>query len=273
MIINLDKEINDISQNNSDEIIDNGKKNINEYYYLIEQIIFLLSKLYMENIYTLKKLFIFIDTLNFIIDKNDNIINDKCAKLKAIIFFELLFNLYGKILYILLKIDKNKEDILDFINYLTKNLDAKIKSAFNASILANNKILQKLMLTLLNNLNFSRLLHEDIYNICNITMIESFTSIYGKCLNKSGFFEILINQNKESFTNLSNFLKNKVKIINDIYKQNFYISLLYNMLKKEKLLNNKNSDSNNFSPPKNSFIYNGYNSKMTFKLNKFQLDN
>ena len=273
LIINLDKEIINISQNNSDEIINNVKKNINEYYYLFEQIIFLLAKLYFENIYTLKKLIFFLDILNFFINKNDTIINDKYAKLKAIIFFELLFNLYRKILYILLKINKNKEDILDFLNYLTKNLDDLIKSVFNSSILANNKILQKLMLTLLNNLNFSRLLHEDIYNICNISIIDSFTSIYGKSINKSDFFEILINQNKESFINLSNFLKNKEKIINDIYKQNFYISLLNNMFKKEKLLNNKNSDSNNFFPPKNSFIYNGYNSKMTFKLNKIQLDN
>ena len=274
LIINLEKEINNITQNNKDdEIINNEIKLINEYYYLVYRILFLISKLYLENIYNLKNLLLFLDILEFFIDGN-NIINDKFTKVKNIIFFELLFNLYGKILYIFLKINNNKEDILLFINYLTKNLDNyKIKSGFNSSILANNKIIQNLILVLLNNINFSKILHIDIYNLCNISIIDSFTNIYQNNISNSNFFEILINQNKESFTNLSNFLKNKENIINDIYKHNFYITLLNNIFKKEKILANKNTLNNKFNPPKNSFIYNGYDSKMTFKLNKIQLDN
>ena len=122
MIINLEKEINNITQNNKDdEIIKNEIKLINEYYYLVYQILFLILKLYLEDIYNLKNLLLFLDILEIFINGN-NIINDKFTKVKNIIFFELLFNLYGKILYIFLKINNNKEDILLFFNYLAKKL-------------------------------------------------------------------------------------------------------------------------------------------------------
>ena len=75
----------------------------------------------MEDIYNLKNLLLFLDILEIFINGN-NIINDKFTKVKNIIFFELLFNLYGKILYIFLKINNNKEDILLFFNYLAKKL-------------------------------------------------------------------------------------------------------------------------------------------------------
>lgn len=122
LIINLEKEINNITQNNKDdEIIKNEIKLINEYYYLVYQILFLILKLYLEDIYNLKNLLLFLDILEIFINGN-NIINDKFTKVKNIIFFELLFNLYGKILYIFLKINNNKEDILLFFNYLAKKL-------------------------------------------------------------------------------------------------------------------------------------------------------
>ena len=104
-------------------------------------------------------------------------------------------------------------------------------------------------------------------------MIESLAQIYEKKINKSKLFEILINQNKESFVNLTNYNKNKENIIKDIYIQNFYIELLNKLFENEKNLNNKNFISNKIFPPKNSFIFNGYDSKMAFKLNKFYLDN
>ena len=81
------------------------------------------------------------------------------------------------------------------------------------------------------------------------------------------FFEILINQNKNSFTNLFNYLTKKEKIINDIYIQNFYVELLNKSFENERHLNNNNDID---YPPKDSFIFNGYNSKMTFRLSEFQ---
>ena len=69
MIINLEKEINNITQNNKDdEIIKNEIKLINEYYYLVYQILFLILKLYLEDIYNLKNLLLFLDILEIFIN-------------------------------------------------------------------------------------------------------------------------------------------------------------------------------------------------------------
>ena len=57
------------------------------------------------------------------------------------------------------------------------------------------------------------------------------------------------------------------------YTQNFYISLLYKLFSNEKLINNPKNKSLDIAPPENSFIFNGYNSKIVFQLNKFSLEN
>ena len=273
LIINIENEIKNISNNDNEYSIGNEIKNINKNYYLIYEIFFLIIKVYIEKIYDLKHIILFADILCFFIDKKDNI-NDKYFRLKKMIFLELLFNFFEKIITILLKDNGIKEDILYFFNYLTKYFgNYNLKSISYNSILANNKIIENFLLTMLNNINYSSPMHKDIYKICHVGIIESLANIYQKNINISNFFNILINQNKESFINLSNIVKNKENVIKDIYIQNFYIELLNKLFENEKILNNKNIDNNKIIPPKNSFIFNGYNSKMTIKLNKFYLDN
>ena len=246
-------------------------KEINESIHILSHLFILIEKLYIKNIYNFKKLLLFLDVLAFFINKSDNI-NNKFQKIKNIILFELLFDFYGKISNILLKGNINKEDILYFFYYLEKYLNRnEVKSIFNKSILTNNKIIKKFIHTMLNNFDYSKMMHEDIYKISKTSIIESFSNIYERNTNQSKFFEILINQNKKSFTNLYNFINEKDNIIKDIYIQNFYIELLNKLFEKEK--KNKKVQDDKICPPRNSFIYNGYNSKMTFKLNNFSINN
>jgi hypothetical protein len=187
------------------------------------------------------------------------------------IFQKLLFDFFGKISSIILKGDRSKSDILYFFNYLTKYLNNdEVKSLFTKSVLINKNILPKFISTVLNNFNFSIMMHEDIYKLCKTGIMDSFETIFQQNANKSNFFEILINQNKKSFVNLHNFKNKKDLIIKDIYIQNFYIELLNKLFESEK---NGNKNNKFFIPLKNSFIFNGYNSKMNFKLNKFLIEN
>ena len=269
-ILSMEKSIKLlVPRDNNELMVEKRIKVINQSYHLIFHIFVLITKLYNENIYNLKQLLLFLDGLLYFINKNE-FINDKYLKIKNKILFELLFDFYGKVSIIILKGNRNEKDILYFFNYLKTNFRNKIfKTNFNTSILTNYQIIQKFMSLLLNNFNFTISLHEDIYKSCKTEIIDSFAAVYDNNLSK--FFSMLINQNKKSFVNLYNFKKNKECIIKDIYLYNFYIELLNKLLEKEK--NNFNKDNANIISPINFFVYNGYNSKMTFKLKDIDLEN
>ena len=271
LVIKIEESIKSLAQINEEESEkENSVKDLNESIHILNQIFIVLAKLHIENICDLKKLLLLLDILVYFIKKK-NEINDKYLKVKNMILQKLLFDFFGKISSFILKGNRTKSDILYFFNYLTKYLNNdEIKSLFTKSILTNNNILPKFIKTVLNNFNFSRMMHEDIYKLCKTGIMDSFETIFQQNSSKSNFFEILINQNKKSFVNLHNFKNKKDLIIKDIYIQNFYIELLNKLFESE-----KNGTKNNkfFIPLKNSFIFNGYNSKMNFKLNKFSLEN
>jgi len=271
LVIKIEDLIKSISQMNEEESEkENLIKDLNESIHILIQIFIMIAKLYIENICDFKKLLLLLDILIFFIKKK-NEINDKYFKIKNMILQKLLFDFFGKISSIILKENRSKSDILYFFNYLTKYLNnEEVKSLFTKLILINKNILPKFISTVLNNFNYLKMIHEDIYKLCKTGIMDSFETIFNQNANKSNFFEILINQNKKSFVNLHNFKNKKDLIIKDIYIQNFYIELLNKLFESEKngIKNNKH-----FIPLKNSFIFNGYNSKMSFKLNKFFLEN
>jgi len=138
----------------------------------------------------------------------------------------------------------------------------ELEKCFNFKIMSKNKIIEKLILSIFNNINL------DLYNKYNDEMINCVAKIFNNNTDQSTFFEMLINQNKKSFSNLVNYNTRKDYIIKDIYAQNFYLELLYKLFSLE---NNKNF--NNIKAEKNYFSFNGYNSKLTFILNEFSLNN
>ena len=265
VIIKQENNIHLLVSNNDDKYI----KEINELYNVIFQIIFLILELYYKNIFNLNQVFLFLDTILYFINNNVDF-NDKYIKLKNMIFFELFFDFISKILIIILKTNKNKEDISYFFNYFLKFLESnELKSNFNRSILNyNNRIIHNFMTLLLSNFDFNNPSHEEIFISNQSKLIQNLIQIYEENTD-SHFFEILINQNKTSFVNLFNYTKNKENIINDIYIQNFYIELLNKLFQNEI---NLKKNSYIYYPPKNSFIFNGYDSKMTFRLNEFKID-
>ena len=242
-------------------------KEINQSYQILIQILFFVSKLYEEKIYDINKILIFFNILIIFINKN-KIIEDKFLKIKNIIFLRLLFEKYFGYFYIILMNNKdNKDDIISFFNFMIKVLNSnELNIWFNYQILTKNKIIENFLATLLNNIDFNR--NIDIYNKYKEELINSFTCIYKINTDQFNFFELLINQNKKSFINLANYKTRKDYIINDLYIQNFYIELLQNLFSTEKNILKKNSITE-----ENYFIFNGHNSKMSFELKDFSLNN
>ena len=226
LLINIENTIASIYKNTDYELMkDCNSKEINNSYMIIIQILNLILKLYKENIFQLKKIIIFFDSIIIFIIK-EGIISDKYLKLKNIILFDLLFEkFYLQFLrIILIKNADNKDDISLLLNYLLKTLqDKQIKTEFNLSIITSRNILQKIINVLLNNINYSK--DIEIYTKNKEQLIDCFADIYINNSNNNNYFESLINQNKESFLNLINYQLNKEYIFKDIYIQNFYLEL------------------------------------------------
>ena len=100
---------------------------INQAYQILVQILFFLLKLYEQKIYNLNKILLFFDILIIFISKNV-IVNDKCLKIKNIIFLGLLAEKYfGYFLNLLMdNQEDNKADIVIFFKYIFKILNLKI---------------------------------------------------------------------------------------------------------------------------------------------------
>ena len=271
LLINIENTIASIYKNTDYELMkDCNSKEINNSYMIIIQILNLILKLYKENIFQLKKIIIFFDSIIIFIIK-EGIISDKYLKLKNIILFDLLFEkFYLQFLrIILIKNADNKDDISLLLNYLLKTLqDKQIKTEFNLSIITSRNILQKIINVLLNNINYSK--DIEIYTKNKEQLIDCFADIYINNSNNNNYFESLINQNKESFLNLINYQLNKEYIFKDIYIQNFYLELLQKISAKEKYINDAKKE---IIPTDNFFVFNGAKSEMSFYMNSFSLNN
>ena len=256
--------ISSIKQKYEDSHITRIKlREINQLFQILIQMMLLLFRFYKEKILNLNKILLFSSIIIIFLNK-DNIFDDVYLKLKNMIFLDLLFEKYfGYFLTSILNNQDNKNDIFLFFNYIFKVINGnELEKNFIFQILSSNKIIEKLISNILNNINI------DLFHKYNDVMINCFAKIYNNNTAQFKFFELLINQNKKSFINLMNYKTRKDYIIKDIYTQNFYLELIYKLFSKE-----NNNNFNNIKTEKNYFRFNGYNSKLTFILNEFSLNN
>ena len=265
----IENNIEKITINLEDINIKNfGIKEINISYQILIQIFFLLLKFYKQNIYDVSQILLFFDIFIIFIRKMKSN-EDRYVRLKNIILFQLLFEKYfGYFIDLLSNNPEIKSDDINlFFNYIINFLKRKeLNETFSFQILTKNNIISNFVSKLLNFIDCNN--NINIYNKYKDEFINCFVDIYKNNTTKSGFFEALINQNKISFNNLVNYKTRKDYVITDIYKQAFNIKLLFKLFSIE-----KNNNTIDFKNENNFFIFNGQNSKMTFKLNEFSLNN
>ena len=102
LLIHIEKSISFLILHSNEEQI-NKKKEINQLYHLLCQILIMIFKYYKEKIYSLNQILILVDSITIFVNKN-NINEDKYINLKNIILFDLLFELLGNIEKIILSI-------------------------------------------------------------------------------------------------------------------------------------------------------------------------
>ena len=241
-------------------------KEINHYYQILIQILLILLKNYKEKKVELNKIILFFSSIFIFIINNNKNIEDKYLKIKNIFFLRLLIEKYFGYFLTLLSNERevNKNDIILMFCYILKVLNnTELKENFNYEILIKTGLINNFISIILN--FFKENKNIDIYRRYKDELINCFFNIFKNNTYGFNFFELLINQNKQSFINLANYKERKALIIKDFYSQNFCIELLY------KLFNDEKNLLNNIKTEDNYFIFNGYNSKMTFNLNEFSL--
>ena len=248
------------------------KKELNQLYHLLNQILIMIFKLYKSKIYSLKHMLILVDSISLFVKQN-SISEDKYINLKNIILFDLLFEFLGNVAKIILNNKPvAKNDLSLFFDYFIKYIQSEdLQTYFNFLILSKCEALHKLISIILNNLDYNE--NIDIYNKHKNEIVNFFADIYRNNASRGNLFELLINQNKNSFVNLMNYQKRKDSIINDIYCQNLYIQILRKLFSNESLIIPPKNKKFYVNPLENSFLFNGSNSKMVFRLNKISLEN
>ena len=225
------------------------------------------------NSYKIKKinieqLFIFLYIYLFQIEYYTKIIfHEKQLKIFNSILLSLLFDLFQKITIHILSetenIEQAKKNMIFFNSFLDelKN-NSLLHNDYNIIILLDNNIIQNYIEKILIYVNPKII--EKIFPEFSSKIADFFSTFIKFRFNKSRIMDFLINNTKNSFVELKYFINEKEKIYNDIFIQNFQSNLIQKIFAQE----TKKLEHPDF----NSFLFNGNNSKMCFKLGKLNLN-
>ena len=264
LIISLIVEIKSFLIKRNDSIR-TSTANINKIMYLFDKNNDIVTILYKNNKININQIFSFLNIYIIWIQENNNnnkINNefpyDKYNNLKKSFLLKIFFNLLKMIFQIELNLKKNVNklnDLFEHLNHLYSLID---ESNINNIVILNNESFS--ITSILNNLNF------DLYLKNKNNLLKFYKIFIKNNFAQSKIIEEIIYNIKQAFLNLSIIDKNKnsnKKIENDLLIQNFYYDLLQSLF--DEFTSNLDSIR--------VFIYNGIDSKMSFKLGKERIIN
>jgi len=254
--------------------------NVNEFLYEIKTILMQTNNkiinMYKTKKINIEELYSFLYIYLFFIEHNTrNILFEKQLKIINKVVFSLLFDLFQKISIITVSKkdinDQNKNIINLFYAFLSELKDNElINNDYNIIILLENNIIRNYIDNILININpkifitKSNIPSSEIRNEISGKLADFYSTFIKFRFNKSKVMDFLINNVKNGLINLRYFKEEKEQILNDVFIQNFQSDLIKKILLQE---NNKR-----VHPNFDSFLFNGNNSKMSFKLGKFDLN-
>ena len=252
---------------------ENKNNNINDMNLIdIENILFQnnhkIINLYDSESIDISDIFIFLYIYLFFIELNtkENFI-EKNLKLINSILFSLFFDLLGRIAEKIFSGEEKSEEFKNNINLFYSFLEEIKSNEFvnndlNKIILLDGNIIQNFMVNLLKNIN-AKLLEND-FPFYSSMLTDFFANFFKFRFNKSKLMDFMLNNIKTGLINLKYFETEKDRIMNDIFLQNFQADLIQKLFSSE--------DNKVEHPNFNSFLFNGKNSKISFKLSKLSLD-
>ena len=259
----------------------NNNMTLNEFLYEIKNIlmqtnnkiinIYKTKKINIEDLYSFLYIYLF-----FIEDNTKNILFEKQLKILNKILFILLFDLFQKISIITVSQkdinDQNKNNINLFYSFLSElKENVLINNDYNIIILLENNIIKNFIENILMNINPKIFITKSdipslvIRNEISGKLADFYSTFVKFRFNKAKVMDFLINNVKNGLINLRYFKEEKEQILSDVFIQNFQSDLIKRILLQE-------SNKRNVHPNFDTFLFNGNNSKMSFKLGKFDLN-
>ena len=253
---------------------ENTNKNQNNKYLIkdIRNILFQTNNKIL-NIYKYKKIdtdeiFIFLYIYLFFLEYNTKtLLHEKHLKIINSILFELFFDLLEKISINIISdntdIEQAKNKFKIFMNFLDElKINPLIINDYNIIILLDSNIIQNFIKNIL--INIKPQIMEKIYPVFSDKFADFYSTFLKFRFIKGKTMDFFINNIKNGLINLNYFMEEKEKILNDIFIQNFQSNLIQKIINQE----NKKLEHPNLS----SFLFNGNNSKISFKLGKTSLN-
>ena len=256
--------------NNTKMNLENGKQKLvqmNEIRYLLNETNNIIFKLYLSGKLNENQIFAFIYFYLFWIEYSAfYFIDEKNRKIKNIYLFKYLFSLLNNITGEITKnVNKDKLGILiDFMEKLKKN--DEINNEYNIIILVKFNYIQTFVEKLLYNIDIHKIIkiNDDFINI----LIKFCTHFFKFKYNLSNIFDKFLENTRIAYEHLYNFEDNIAKIIYDLNIQNFQTKLIKKIIEAEEEI----MDCGVFPPMADSFYFNGLDSIIAFKMDKFEFE-
>jgi hypothetical protein len=256
--------------NNTKMNLENGKQKLvqmNEIRYLLNETNNIIFKLYLSGKLNENQIFAFIYFYLFWIEYSAfYFIDEKNRKIKNIYLFKYLFSLLNNITGEITKnASKDKLGILiDFMEKLKKN--DEINNEYNIIILVKFNYIQTFVEKLLYNIDIHKIIkiNDDFINI----LIKFCTHFFKFKYNLSNIFDKFLEKTRIAYEHLYNFEDNTKKIIHDLNIQNFQIKLIKKLIEAEE----ETMDKGVFPPLTDFFYFNGLDSIIAFKMDKFEFE-
>lgn len=248
--------------------LENGTRKLNqlnEIRYFISQTNDVIFKLYLTDKLNEKDIFIYVDLYLFWFENYTNFcfINEKNRKIKNYYIFKYLFSLVHKILVLLMK-NINKEK-LGMITKFMENLikSDEINKEYNIIILIKYNFIQSFIQMILSNIDFKKV--EQIDNKFQDILINFMVHFLKFKFNLSNIFDMFLDNLRIGYEHLYNFEDNSKKIVRDLKIENFQTKLIKKLLDlEEDIISNEN-----FPIMSDSFLFNGIDSIIAFKMDNF----
>ena len=256
-------------------------REINKIQYALEQTSYLIIYLYKQEIIKDSQIFDFLDLIFFFAESNflQNSFSYKVQKGKNYILFSQLFFFLQEIFFHINNKLFNSNSDNNKINDVYKKALSKLFKFFeefksnknitsynNKSVLINNNIILNFMNNIFKKINLEDIkkYESNLKRILGEFCLEFIKHKY----KRSKIYDSILYFLKKSFINLYNFEKNKNKIIQDLFIHSFYSSFLNKLFSRKDILD----DGNKF-PDFDCFYFNGYDSQISFNIqkNKFEI--
>ena len=252
-----------IHNDGSIQIIKNNSDKINHVHQIMLLFNYKIYNMYTANIINEEEAFSFLYLYLFFIEYFSKNFFENQLKYINYVIFSSLFDLLEKLSINIISKEDNNKGIDILFHFLEDFKNNKIiENDYNSIILINNNIIQNYIEKIIQKINPIKI--GIIFPNYLEKLVHFYSSVIKYRFDQNKTMEFLLKNTKNGFINLKYLKEDRKSIIKDLFVQKFQIDLL------DKLFTQEN---NRLLSSRNSFLFNGMKSKLSFLYENISLSN